>query len=65
MIFGEEKKKFCQRLVVSAEGPFITVCIIMRAARGRVAYKVLGIRYRKLRLCLDFWKPIDQFPLET
>ena len=35
MILGEENK-FCQRLVACAEGPFTTVCIILRPAKQSV-----------------------------
>ena len=50
-----KRKKFRQRLVASAEGPFTTVCLITRPARRRESSEVLRHQYRKLRLCLDFW----------
>ena len=37
MIFGGEKK-FCQLLVATTEGPFTTVCLIMRLVRWQEAY---------------------------
>ena len=35
MWYSVKRKKFCQRLVATAEGLFATVCLITRPARRR------------------------------
>ena len=43
MWFSVKRKKFCQRLVATEEGPFTTVCLITRPARRREAQSASDI----------------------